>query len=145
MAFGDADRKFWEIDLTTRAGAMGAAHQGSLACFVFCGMAVLGILLLGGTAGFDTLEGISIAIGAGLEFVVALIAGLRLRAGKGAFWTMVVAALAALELAAKVVAISIGGVIITGAVLIMMIQGIRGALALKKGFGFEDDDIEVFN
>lgn len=145
MAFSDENRRFWHIDLTTRAGAKSAAGQGALACFVFVGMAVLGVVVLGGMAGFSTPEGIGVMIGAGLEAVLGLIAGLRLRAGKGAYWAMAVAALAALELVGKLVALSIGGAILVGVILITIIQGIRGALALKNDRGFEDDDVEVFN
>ena len=145
MAFSDENRRFWHIDLTTRAGAKSAAGQGALACFVFCGMAVLGVILFGGMAGYSTPEGIAVMVGAGVEAVVGLIAGLRLRAGKGAYWGIAVAALAALELVGKVVALSIGGVVIVGVILITVVQGIRGALALKNGTSFEDDDIEVFN
>ncbi len=144
MAFNDEKRRFWHIDLTTRAGAQSAAYQGSIACFIFCGMAVLGLLIFGGLAGISTPQGLSIAIGAGLEIVVGLVAGLRLRSGKGAYWGIAVAALAALELIGKVVALSIGGVVITGLVIIMTVQGVRGAFALKSAAGFEDDDIDVF-
>ena len=144
MAFNDEKRRFWHIDLTTRAGARSAAYQGSIACFIFCGMAVLGLLIFGGLAGISTPQGLSIAIGAGLEIVVGLVAGLRLRSGKGAYWGIAAAALAALELIGKVVALSIGGVVITGLVIIMTVQGVRGAFALKSAAGFEDDDIDVF-
>ena len=144
MAYSDEGRRFWHIDLTTRAGARGAAAQGGSACFVFCAMAVLGAVVFGGLSGLTTPEGIVAASGAGLEALIALVAGLRLREGKGAYWGMAAAALAALELIGKVLTISIGGFLIVGAILIMIIQGIRGALALKNQPRFEDDDLDVF-
>ncbi len=144
MAFSDEKRRFWQIDLTTRAGAKSAAYQGALACFIFCGMAVLGLLVFGGLAGISTPQGLSIVAGAGLEAVVGLVAGLRLRSGQGAYWGIAAAVLAALELIGKVVALSIGGLVLTGMVLIITVQGVRGAFALKRAAGFEDDDIEVF-
>lgn len=144
MAYSDEGRRFWHIDLTTRAGARNAAAQGGTACFVFCAMAVLGAIFFGGLKGFGTVEGLAAAAGALFEALIALVAGLRLRAGKGAFWGMAVAVLAALEMIGKVLAFSIGGLVIVGVILIMIIQGIRGALALKNQPRFEDDDIDVF-
>lgn len=145
MAYSDGNRRSWEIDLSTRAGAQSAANTGAIACFVFCGMAVLGMILLGGEAGYGTPDGIAVMIGAGLEAVVGLVAGLRLRAGKGAYWGIAVAALAAIELIAKIAALSIMGIVLVGLILIWVVQGIRGAFALKKEPRFEDDDVEVFN
>lgn len=144
MAFSDDKRRFWQIDLTTRAGARSAAYQGSIACFFFCGMGVLGALFWGASAGISTTQGLSLVGGATFEAVVGLIAGLRLRAGKGAYWGMAVVALAALELIGKVLAISIMGIALTGIIVVMTVQGVRGALALKNIPSFEDDDIDVF-
>lgn len=144
MAFSDSAGKFWQVDLTSRLGAHTATHQGALACFIFAGLAVLGFFVLGGSAGFGTPEGIAVMIGAGLEFVVAMIAGLRLRTGKGAYWGMATALLATLELIGKFVALSIGGIVIGGLVLVYLVNGIRGALALKRGQGFADDAAEAF-
>jgi uncharacterized phage infection (PIP) family protein YhgE len=57
---------------------------------------------------------------------------------------MAVVALAALELIGKVLAISIMGIALTGIIVVMTVQGVRGALALKNIPSFEDDDIDVF-
>jgi hypothetical protein len=134
----------WDVDLTTRAGANTAAYQGALACFVFCGMAVLGTVMLGATAGFTTINGISAMIGAGGEALIALIAGLRLRAGKGAYWGIAAAVLLVLEMVVKLISLSIPGLLLSGVVLLVMINGIRGAWALKRSTGFAEDDAEVF-
>ncbi|MCJ2178619.1 hypothetical protein [Novosphingobium album (ex Hu et al. 2023)] len=135
---------FYDIDLTTRAGATGAAKQGGLACFVFAGMGALGVALLGGIAGYTTPEGIGFMFGGGLEAVVGVIAGLRLRAGKGVFWGGYAALLLTAETIGKAVSLSIGGFILSVVVLVIMVNGIRGALALKRGVLFEDDEAEVF-
>ena len=142
MAFNDEARRFWHIDLTTRAGARSAAYQGSLACFIFCAMGVLGLIF--GIGMIRSAQGLALAIGAGLEAAVGLIAGLRLRAGKGAYWGIAVAVLSTLELLGKAIAFSIGGIVISGLIVVFTVQGIRGALALKNNATFEDDDIEVF-
>jgi hypothetical protein len=135
---------FWEIDLTTRAGADTATYQGALASFIFSGQAVLGMVLFGGIAGYSTPEGITAIAGAGLELVIGLIAGFRLKAGKGAYWGLVAATFMVLEMIAKVIVFSPGGLLIGALILVYTVNGIRGAFALKKGVGFEDDDIEVF-
>ena len=145
MAFGDAAQKFWTTDLTTRAGALSATKSGSTGAFIFCGMGVVGMIFFGLKVGFTTSLGIAEIAAAGFEAAVALIAGLRLRQGKGVIWGGAAAVLVALEGLGKVVAMSIGGALLSLAVLIMLINGVRGALALKKDAGFEDDDVEVFN
>ena len=143
MAFSDPQRRFWRVDLTTRVGALSAAKQGATACFIFAGLAVLGLALLGGMAGYGTTEGMAVMAGAAFESLIAIIAGLRLRSGKGAFWGMAAALLCVLETIGKVLALS-PGVVITGVLLVAIIQGVRGALALRNDKGFEDDEVAVF-
>lgn len=143
MAFSDPDRKFWHVDLTTRVGALGAAKQGALACFIFAGLGVLGLVLMGGLIGVDTPEGLAVMIGGALEAGVGLIAGLRLRAGKGAFWGIGAAVLNVLELLGKLSQLSAGAVI-NFVLLAVIVQGVRGAFALRNNKSFEDDEIAVF-
>lgn len=137
---------FWTIDLTTRVGAQGATHLGSMGAFGFAGLAVLGAVVMGGLTGLDTPEGMGIALTAGAEAVVGLIAGFRFRAGKGAFWGMAAAALLTIEMVYKVISLAIGGGLVINAVLLVcLVQGIRGAMALRSTSTlFEDDASEVF-
>lgn len=135
---------FYDIDLTTRSGARGAAQQGGLACFVFAGLAVLGVVVFGGAAGYSSPEGIAAMTGAGAEALIGVIAGMRLRAGKGVYWGGIVAALLGIEIIMKVVSLAFGGMIISAILLVIVINGIRGAWALKRDVAFEDDDAEVF-
>ncbi|WP_209349330.1 hypothetical protein [Pontixanthobacter sp. CEM42] len=136
---------FWQIDLTTRAGAHTATSQGAIGCFIFAGLAMLGMLILGGAAGFTTTEGITAVVAVGLEVVVGLVAGFRMRAGKGAFWGIATAALLAFEMVVKIVTLTgLLGLVINGVVLVLIVQGIRGALALRGDAVFDDDDVEVF-
>lgn len=135
---------FWQIDLTTRSGAETAADQGGLACFFVAGFTMLGALVFGGLAGFDTAEGVTTAVLIAITALIALIAGLRMRAGKGAFWGIAVALLLVVEIISKLVSFSIGGLIFNVLFLVMVVQGLRGAWALRGQSGFDDDDVEVF-
>lgn len=136
---------FWDVDLTTRSGAETATSQGALACFITAGLTVVGALFVGGVVGFNTLEG-QIAMGAvAVQGVIALVAGLRLRSGKGAFWGIAVAAMLVLEIINKLVTLTgLGGLVINAIMLVMVVQGVRGAWALRSSAGFEDDHVEVF-
>jgi hypothetical protein len=134
---------FYTIDLTTRAGARSAAFQGSVGALIFAVLALLGFVLMAAT-GFSAPMARQVAIGAVLEMVVALIAAVRLRQGKGAYWGIAAAILLMLELLGALLALSPLGVLLKGVALALLVQGIRGALALKRNAGFEDDDLEVF-
>ena len=117
-----------------------------MGAFGFAGLAVLGAVVMGGLTGLDTPEGMGIALTAGAEAVVGLIAGFRFRAGKGAFWGMAAAALLTIEMVYKVISLAIGGGLVINAVLLVcLVQGIRGAMALRSTSTlFEDDASEVF-
>ncbi|WP_285713637.1 hypothetical protein [Erythrobacter oryzae] len=135
----------WDADLSTRGGAETAADQGGLACFITAGLTVLSALFYGGMAGFDTLEGQVTAGMIGLQALIALIAGFRLKAGKGVFWGGAVAAMLVLEIFNKLLTLTgLGGLVLNLFFLVMVVQGVRGAWALRRGTGFGDDDLEVF-
>ncbi|WP_374414674.1 hypothetical protein [Novosphingobium colocasiae] len=125
-------------------GAQTAAHMGGLACFVFAAMSVLGIVIFGGTAGFTTPEGIGGMIGIGLQTLIGIAAGFRLRAGKGLILGTIVAMLLAVEIIVKITAVSISGSIITIGLMVMLVNGLRGAWALRNKAGFAEDEAEVF-
>jgi hypothetical protein len=135
---------WWQIDLTTRAGAQSAVRMGSIAAFIFAGMGVLGALLVGLAAGAGTAEGLGVIIGGALEAVLGLIAGLRMRAGKGLVWAVVVAVFLVLELIGKLVMFSIVGSVLTAVVLVYLVNGIRGLRALKTELGYDDADVATF-
>lgn len=136
---------FWDVDLSARSSAETAADQGGLACFTTAGLTVLGALFFGGMVGFDTIEG-QLTVGViGLQALIALVAGFRLKAGKGVFWGSAVAAMLVLEIINKLlIALAFGGLILNLFFLVMVVQGVRGAWALRRGTGFEDDQVEVF-
>lgn len=123
----------WNFDLGTPAGLRAAQLHGVIACAVFGVQALLGIAVLSGAGGWTSSQSISIAVGGGVELVLAVITGLRLRQGKGAYWGMALAVLVTLELIGKAVQISLVGLLIGGAVLVLLLSGIRGAMAARRG------------
>jgi uncharacterized membrane protein YhhN len=148
MAYSDSKLRFWEVDLTTRAGALGAAHMGGTVCLIMVGMVILGMIVFGAVQLPPDATTEEYAAGLGmiaLEGAVFLIAGLRLRAGKGLWWGAAAAALLVLEIVAKIASLTgIGGLIINILMLVALINGMRGAFTLKREVGFEDDDIDTF-
>lgn len=145
MAYSDGGGRFWNADLSTRAGARTAAGMGGVICFVLAGLAVLGIAVFGGLMATNDVERIAGMIFIGIEVVLFLIAGFRLRAGKGAFWGIAAALLLALEMVGKLVAVSIGGLIFNGIMMVVLVNGIRGAFALRNDTGFDPEDTGVFD
>ncbi len=135
--------KFWNIDLSTEDGALGAAQLGGYACFVSAALGLWGLAMLWGL----------IRIGAVMPllgfFMVAEIllfagAGLRLRAGKGVVIGIVAALVLVLELVSKLLAFSIIGLAIDVILLIVTINGIRGAMALRTGKFDAEEAAEIF-
>lgn len=144
---------FWKVDLTTRDGAEGAARLGSLVSFIAAGLTILGALLIylgvGLPFGGRTLHAdnsaalVSILAGVAVEFAIFLITGFRLRAHKGLVWGGLASLLIAIELVGKVLSVSIFGILINGVMLIALVNGVRGAWALRRD-GFADDLGDVF-
>ena len=134
---------FWKIDLTTEDGAANAAATGGAACFAAGGLTVLGGILFASTAP-NAEERIGVLVVAGLSLIVFLVAGWRLRGGKGAVWGAIAAALLALEIITKLITLSgIGGLIINLVLLILVTNGEGRAWALPKG-SFDDATAEIF-
>ena len=135
----------WDIDLSNRAGARGASYQSALAAYVYAGMTVLGGLFALGVFDFTTTAGKIAAAQVALQLIVALVAGFMLRDGRGAFWGVALAAFMVINMIGGLVAGSIGGVILTGLLLLVLVNGLRGTFALRGEGRFADDDIDVFH
>lgn len=123
---------FWNIDLTTEDGALGAASNGAYACFIAAVLTAISGFIFGGLAS-DTIARGATAILAVLNIGLFVITGLRLRRGKGAFWGSVAVAWLSLEMLSKLLAVAIPGLIISAVLLIVVINGVRGAWALRRG------------
>jgi hypothetical protein len=132
----------WSSDLTTQDGATGAAELGGYACFVSAALGFLALFMMLSLIQSGVLPAISglVMLAENLLFVVA---GFRLRAGKGAVLGIVVAVVLALELLVKLASLSIVGIIVDAILLVVVINGVRGAFALRKG-RFEGDEAEIF-
>lgn len=125
---------FWNIDLTTEDGALGAASNGAYACFIAAVLTAISTFFLGGMAS-DTIAAGAMVVAGGVAIGLFVVAGLRLRSGKGAFWGSVAVAWLGLEVLSKLIAFSIPGLIISTVLLIVLVNGVRGAWALRRGVG----------
>ena len=140
---GDCDMSFWNADLTTEDGAQSAAMNGGTACFVLAGLTVLAGVFLGYGATGDRAEFIGMVVYLGGAVAISLIAGWRLRSGKGVVWGSLVAALLVFEIIVKLVTMTgLIGIIFNVILLVVTVNGVRGALALRRGI--EGDLAEVF-
>ena len=135
----------WDIDLSNRAGARGASYQGALAAYVYAGMTALGGLFALGRLDLATLAGKIAAGQMAAQLLVAVVAGIMLRDGRGAFWGVALAVFMVINLIGGLFTWAIGGVILTGLLLLVLVNGLRGTFALRGDSRFADDDIDIFH
>ncbi|MES2443168.1 MAG: hypothetical protein V4574_10085 [Pseudomonadota bacterium] len=134
----------WNADLTTEDGALGAAQMGGYACFV---AAVLGAIALAFMFGMIRLGNVMPLVGlaALAEILVYVVAGFRLHAGKGFYWGIAAAVLLALGLAFKIAALAVSiAMFVNLLLLVVTINGVRGARALRSGRFDADEVADVF-
>ena len=135
----------WDVDLTTRAGAETATRMGSIACFIFSGMAVLGVLVGVGLSSTDIVLSLSMIIGGIVESLLGVVAGMLMRSQRGLVLAYIVAALMALELTIKIVTFSLVGIAISGVTMVYLVNGVRDLRALRGGLAFDDEQVDVFS
>lgn len=137
----------WSVDLTTEDGADSAAQMGAYACFVGAVLGAIGVALSGGLqAQIDKTAAIGILSVGLAEILVFVVAGFRLRAGRGAIWGSVAALLLILEIVLKLVTMQgLPGVVINVILLIVIVNGIRGARALSQRGLTVEEAAEIFN
>lgn len=123
---------FWNVDLTSEDGALGATGNGAYACFIAAGLTAISTFFLGGMTPDMATRG-AMAVVAVVAIGLFIVTGWRLRSGKGAFWGSVAVAWLGLEVLGKLLAVSIPGLIINTVLLIVVINGVRGAWALRRG------------
>jgi hypothetical protein len=136
---------FWSTDMTTEDGALGAAGQGGVACFASAVLTVIGTVFVGALQ-MQGPQAMFVLGFAGVELLVFLVAGWRLRSGKGLIWGSAAAALLLLELVTKLAVLMIGiGLLLNAILLIVTVNGVRGAWALRKGLPDAEAEAEIFS
>ena len=141
-------RRFWSPDLSTRVGAESAMDSAKFCFLIVAGFRVLtyAILLLSGrsVAGINPLAAtvpVLVAIAA-IDVGLPLLAAWRLHVYKGAFAVPIVTALYALGILAS---LNPAGIVIGALFTAVSVGGIRGAWAVRRNTGFEDDYYGTFN
>jgi hypothetical protein len=139
--------KFIRPDLTTRLGAQSAMDSAKFCFLLVAGCRIVFYLIAGVGVGFS---GAINALGATAVLLVVLavdiapplVAAWRLHVYKGAFVTPVVTVLYFLGILSSMTPASIViGILFTA----VFVGGIRGAWALRRDTGFEDDYAATFN
>ncbi|MDF7775123.1 hypothetical protein P1X14_07685 [Sphingomonas sp. AOB5] len=134
----------WDTDLTTEDGALGAAQTGSFACFIAAGLAGISLATT-----WPFIQNGSVPALVGLlsltQLSVSLFAGIRMRSGKGLISGSATALILLLILLGSVMSVSIGGIIINAILLVVVINGIRGAATLRTGKFDAEETAEIFN
>jgi hypothetical protein len=137
----------WSVDLTTEDGALGAAQLGSMACLISAGFSGFYLLVVAGVIGTSN-ESIANPFTWALlgQLIVFGVAAFLLRSGKGLIPAIGAALLLALEVLGKFISNPISiGMIFSVILLILTINGVRGANALRKGIVNEDETAEIFS
>ncbi|MDB5675591.1 MAG: hypothetical protein JWM65_2573 [Sphingomonas bacterium] len=137
----------WNIDLTTEDGALSAAQIGGFACFIAAVLGLIGAAAYFAAGASSGRSMIALAgASAGLaEVALFTVAGFRLRSGRGLVWGSAAAIVMAIEFAMKVALFSVIGMLINGFLLLAMINGIRGAIALRRIAATPEDVAEIFS
>ncbi len=140
--------QFWKPDLTTRAGAQSAMDSAKF-CFLI--VAAFRIVVYGVAAAGGGLEALAGASAVPTSLVLAmllldiglpLVAAWRLHVYQGAFVVPVATALYVLGIVAALNPI---GLVIGAIFTAAFVGGIRGAWALRRGTGFEEDYYATFS
>lgn len=130
----------WSTDLTTEDGALGAAQMGSLACLISAGFAGFYLLVIAGvTAGTQDNFASYMTWFFAAELIVFALAAFLLRSGKGAILAIISALFLALETFTKLIALALIPLVFDAILLILTVNGARGALALRKGIVNEEE------
>lgn len=132
---------FWNVDLTTQDGTESAVQMGAFACFVSAALTLLASALVALLQHNSPVRSATIA-GDGLQLIIFIIAGFRFRSGKGLIWGIVAAVILAIEAVANLVALTgFTGTIIDLMLLVIIINGVRGAHAGRHQI-FKSDKVE---
>lgn len=139
----------WDTDLTTEDGALGATQMGSLACGIAALISGFYLLVVFGITAGETLPGEELMGSAILWFLLIELpifatAAFLFRSGKGVIPGIAAAVLLGLEVLVRLAGLAIIPLIFDSILLILTINGVRGARALRKGIINTDETAEVF-
>lgn len=147
MAYeGGGLARIWSPDLTTRAGAEAAMDSAKFCFLIVAGFRaiVYGVAAFAGGLAAIEVGAVAPLVAAVIliDVIVPLAAAWRLHLYKGAFMVPIATALYVLGILA---ALNIGGLIVGAIFTGVFVGGIRGAWALRRGTGFEDDHYATFS
>lgn len=135
----------WKPDLTTRAGAISAVNSAKfgfliIGAFRLFGYATILFAAFNGGIQNGSVSGLFFGIML-LDIILPLVTAWRLHPLKGAYITPITTVVYVIGILSSlnIVPIVIGA-IFTGA----FVSGIRGAWALKRDTGFDDDIVDTF-
>lgn len=140
---GGTFKGLWSPDLTTRAGAMAACESAAFALFVVGGIKVLQLVFLPGLSVLFRLaaDGHPAALTLIATIALLFLAAWRLKQGKGLILCIMMAIVYAVQL---ILFGTLPAWVLGALVLAACIGGIRGANALRRSAGFDDDVRDIF-
>jgi len=147
MAYqGGGLTQIWRPDLTTRVGAQSAMDSAKFCFLLVAGFRTIFYAVAAFAGGSDLAAApeafIVFAAVALLEIGLPLIAAWRLHVYKGAVVVPIATALYVLGILAS---LTVGSLIIGAIFTGVFVGGIRGAWALRRGTGFDEDYYATFN
>lgn len=123
----------WNIDLSTREGAQAAIRLASRVCLGFAVLLAISLFVLGGlVADFSSQLGLAVLGLTGLQLLVPLIAGIKLRRDKGLVWGIGAAFAILADLIQHVMSVEIRMTLFDLALLLLLMAGLRGIPALRR-------------
>lgn len=141
---GGTFKNLWSPDLTTRAGAQSAMDSASTVFSIVAGFRAVGVFLTAGVGPYlaAIAEGNVIALMIAGEIALMIVAAVMLRRGRGLIFAVIGAILYFLGLLANGNILSwVIGALLLGA----MVGGIRGARAMSRNTGFDDELVDTFS
>ena len=125
----------WSKGLATRAGAYRASKWGGIACLLQAARMTIGTIVTLIAAPKGIVYAAAYFIGASLIPIFLAVAGARLWRGEGMVWGSVAVAAVAFDLVVYAPELNsiqaIAAVTVKVALVLLMINGVRGALAIR--------------
>src|SRR3569623_1057125 len=127
-------RPLWAVGLSERSSATRAAKWGGIAAFIAAARIFLGIALLVGASDKTLAQAVAWTFGASVVPFIFAIAGVRMMRGSGRLSGSIAVAIMAADfftMTGPISPVMIGTIVARIALMFFMLNGIRGAVALK--------------